>query len=264
MNTCIGRVSFRRFSLAASSVVALVPLAGAPVERRAAETPYIGLEYTRCSAEQRREALKTMQTEVLRSVPAELPSLGKALEPDGALAGWRLSHGYVVLATAGAVAVDNIAAKDPIPQLLLYAPSRSSKPADWLDFDGPDDPYRLAGWAYIGPYTPGSQPPGRRCVAPGEWVVHEAGWHLKDGNMHLTPGATNEPPRPPRLAIHMWHPQVWDLHVWRGDDGIATIDFANPHERPGGLELPDGSFFREADGRRRPVHASPGLRHRHE
>jgi hypothetical protein len=116
-------------------------------------------------------------------------------------------------------------------------------PSDWLDFDGPDDPYRLAGWAYVAPYTKGSMPPSRRCIAPEEWFVHEAGWHLKDGGMHLTPGGSEEPPRPRGLAIHMWHPQVWDLHVWRGRDGVAIVAFDNPHERKGGKQLPGGAFF---------------------
>jgi hypothetical protein len=32
-------------------------------------------------------------------------------------------------------------AVDPMPPLLLYAPSLSTAPADWLDFDGPDGPW---------------------------------------------------------------------------------------------------------------------------
>jgi hypothetical protein len=74
-------------------------------------------------------------------------------------------------------------------------------------------------------------------------LVHDAGWHLKDGGMHVTPGATKEPPRPAGLAIHMWHPQGWDLHVWRGEDGVPTVAFANPHARRGGKELPDDACF---------------------
>jgi hypothetical protein len=248
MNKRIRHQSVRRFLFMASSAILLAPLTIVSVEPRAAEGRRVDPERTGCSAEQRREALKTMQEEVLRSVPGLISSLGDALQPGGPLAGWRLSHGYVVLAGAGAVAVDNIEAKDPVPPLLLYEPSRSSAPGDWLDFDGPDDPYRLIGWAYFGPYAPGSQPPARRCIGPGEWLVHEAGWHLKDGDMHLTPGATTEPPRPPGLAIHMWHPPIWDLHVWRGEDGVATVAFANPKARPGGLQLPGDSFRRVVPG----------------
>src|SRR5688572_25000317 len=151
---------------------------------------------TSCTGAQRRDALQAMQTAVLAAAPTEIPSLAAAVRPGGALAGWRLAHGYVVLAGAGAVGVDNLAARDPLPPLLLYAPSEASSPTAWRDFDGPDDPYRLVGWAYIGPYTPGSQPPHRRCIAADEWMVHEAGWHLTDSNMRLTPGAAVEPPRP--------------------------------------------------------------------
>lgn len=158
------------------------------------------------------------------------------------------SHGYVVLDTAGAVATDNLRAAPPVPPLLLYEPSAESRPADWIDFDGPDDPYRLVGWAYVAPCTFGSEPPQRRCIAPSEWFVHEAGWHLKDGGMYLTPGATTEPPRPAGLAIHMWHPRVWDLHVWRGEQGVPTVSFANPGERHGGKVLPKESFFHFLSG----------------
>lgn len=57
-----------------------------------------------------------------------------------------MAYGHGVLAGAGGVVVDNVEAKDPMPQFLIYVPLPSSSPADWLDFDGPDDPYRLIGW----------------------------------------------------------------------------------------------------------------------
>lgn len=218
-------------------------LGARPGAQSAPHTPRLTPEQTGCSPEERRAALKEMQAEVLQAAPLELESLQRALRPRGPLAGWGLSHGYVVLAGAGAVVVDNLQARPPLPQLLLYEPSPASAPADWLDFDGPDDPYRLVGWAYLAPYTAGSEPPRRRCVAPGEWLVHEAGWHLKDGGMHVTPGATEEPPRPAGLAVHMWHPRAWDLHVWRREDGVPTVAFANPRARRGGKELPDDAFF---------------------
>jgi hypothetical protein len=200
-----------------------------------------------CSSSERREALREMQAAVLKVAPLSIPSMADAVAPGGALAGWRLSHGYVVLDDAGAIVLDNLAAVAPMPPLLFYAPSDASTAADWRDFDGPDDPYRLEGWSYVQPYTPGSNPPRLPCITADEWVVHEAGWHLKDGNMRLTPGATAEPPRPPGLDALMWHPRIWDLHVWRGTDGTAQVFFRNPNERRGGLKLPDGSFFRIHD-----------------
>jgi hypothetical protein len=233
-----------RVALALGSTVFALPSSAQPIPYAPAATA----AETGCSPEERRQALYAMQAEVLAAAPNELESFARAIEPGGPLAGWRLSHGYVALATAGAVAADNLEAPPPLPPLLLYEPSPSSTAADWLDFDGPDDPYRLVGWAYVAPYRPGSEPPSRRCIAAEEWLVHEAGWHLEDGGMQLTPAAVEEPPRPPGLAIHMWHPRVWDLHVWRSDDGVPTVSFANPRERPGGKQLPRDGFFYLVDG----------------
>jgi hypothetical protein len=204
-----------------------------------------------CTPEARLAALRALQEQVLQVVPRQVDSLEKAIQPGGPLAGWRLSHGLVVLSSAGAVAVDNITAKEPVPPVLLYAPSPSSSPAAWTDFDGEDGPYRLVGWAYIGPYTPGSKPPVRPCIAASEWLVHEAGWHLKDGGMTLTTDAAAEPAHPQlKAGIHFWHPQVWDLHVWAGADGVPTIAYANPKAPGGGVRLPAGSFYRIVDGRK--------------
>src|SRR5262249_41640977 len=73
-----------------------------------------------CSAEQRRQTLRELQAEVFQAAPRTLDSLNAAVQRGGPLAGWRLSNGHVVLAGSGAEAVDNAAAKDPMPQLLLY------------------------------------------------------------------------------------------------------------------------------------------------
>jgi hypothetical protein len=205
-----------------------------------------------CTATQRGEALRAMQDEVLAIAPRRLPSLDAAIRPGGRLAGWRLSHGHVVLAEAGAVGVDDIRAQPPMPQLLLYAPSPASAPTDWLDFDGEDGPYDLVGWAYIGRYEPGSEPPRKPCIDGSEWLVHEAGWHLANGGMLLTPNARAEPPRPD-APVHFWHPRAWDLHVWLGADAIPVVAYANPSARAGGVRLPAGAFLRVAKGRLVPL-----------
>lgn len=219
-----------------------------------ASTPAAPAGETACSAAQRDATLRALQREVLASAPREIASLDAAMQAGGPLAGWRLSHGHVVLATAGAVGVDNVRAAPPMPQLLLYAPTSAGKAVEWLDFDGDDGPYRLVGWAYIAPYEHGSRPPARPCIEASEWFVHEAGWHMKDGSMRLTPGATAEPPRPSDedVAIHFWHPRAWDLHLWVGDDGLPTIAFANPRAAQGGLALPHGAFLRMEGGALRP------------
>jgi hypothetical protein len=204
-----------------------------------------------CPPEERRQALRTLQAYVLQAAPRELASLAEAVKPGGQLAGWQLTHGHVVMAVSGAVSVGNRWAQDPMPPLLQYAPSPSSSPADWVDFDGPDGPYRLIGWGYLARYQPGSAPPSLRCIAASEWFVHEAGWHLKDGGMHLTPDASVEPPRPQLEAgILMWHPRLWDIHYWIGEDGVPTVSYANPNAPGAGMRLPDGANFRLVNGRK--------------
>ena len=204
-----------------------------------------------CTPAQRRDALREAQAEVTRSVPLELESLDKALAEGGPLEQWQLSHGHVVLAGAGGVAVHNLEAEAPLPQVLLYAPSPTSAPESWLDFEGEEGPYHLVGWAYVAPHAPGSSPPVRPCIAPSEWWVHEAGWHLMNGGMVLTPDATTEPPRRELGSeVYFWHPQVWDIHFWRGEDGAPEVTLHNPGARRGGLDLPQGAFFRFVNGRR--------------
>ena len=95
-----------------------------------------------CTPAERRAALRAMQAQVLAVAPQRLDSLEKAIQPGELLDNWILSHGHVVFARSGAVPVGNARAKDPWPQLLQYAPSPSSSPSEWLDFNGPDGPYR--------------------------------------------------------------------------------------------------------------------------
>jgi hypothetical protein len=207
-----------------------------------------------CTPAERRDALRAMQAQVLAVAPRRLDSLEKAIQPGELLGNWILSHGHVVFAHSGAVPVGNARAIDPWPQLLQYAPSPASSPTAWLDFNGPDGPYRLNGWAYLVRYERGSSPPKRRCIADGEWYIHDAGWHLMNGSMLATPDATAEPSRPKLdVGIVVWHPQYWDLHVWMGEDGTPTVSFANPKATGAGLRLPDEVNYRLVNGRRQPV-----------
>jgi hypothetical protein len=211
----------------------------------------ITAQQTDCTPKQRREVLRSMQRQVFEAFPRQLDSLGKAVLPDGPLARWQLPHGYVVLAGQGAVSLGSVESKYPLPQVLQYAPAGSR--SDWLDFDGPDGPYSLVGWTYLAPYEKGSAPPSLPCIAASEWFVHEAGWHLMDGGMHLTPDATAEPPRPQlKVDIMFWHPQFWDIHFWSGEDGVPAISLDNPKDPGGGVKLPEGSFFYLVDGHKQP------------
>ena len=196
-----------------------------------------------CTPEQREAVLEAMQARVLEAAPARVESLSEAVEPGGALDGWRLAHGHVVLEGAGAVPLDNLDAAPPLPPLLLYAPSPATTPDDWLDFDGDDGPYTLVGWAFFAPHGP--EPPRMlECIEPDEWFVHEAGWHTRDGGMRLTPDTPYEQPPPPAgVDVLFWHPRVWDIHFWIEEDGPPAVSFDNPNARPGGLALPEGAFY---------------------
>ena len=87
------------------------------------------------------------------------------------------------------------------------------------------------------------------CIGNPTSCLAEAGWHLMDGGMLLTPDARGEPPRPQlKVGIYFWHPRAWDIHFWNGGDGVPTISFHNPKDPGGGVQLPEGAFFYRVDG----------------
>jgi hypothetical protein len=50
----------------------------------------------------------------------------------------------------------------------------------------------------------------------------------------------------------MWHPRVWDIHFWIGDE-VPTVSFYNPKAPEGGLCLPEGAFYSLVKGRKEPI-----------
>lgn len=118
-----------------------------------------------------------------------------------------------------------------------------------------DVPYSFIGIAYTAAYDP-AQRPTMGCVPSHRWFVHEAGFHLLDGGMLMTPPNDNgvrgsgtitaAPPIFPPPGI--WHPRFWDLHVWLPPDGNPENPIMSIF-RPGGvpgLVLPAGAFFPSA------------------
>lgn len=188
--------------------------------------------------------LSDMQQSVTDRFPRVVQSMDAALADEGSsLSGYFLGHGSVILAGMGlTLAQFEDSSK---PNLLFYWPTDSS-PSEWLDFDGPDDPYRLVGWGYIPALYPlQSKPPMMECVLENEWFVHEAGWHLLDGGMVITPQSRLEqPPIPSELEgkTMMWHEAGWDVHLWIRDDvpAISLIDESLP---AGGLHLAEEAFW---------------------
>lgn len=140
------------------------------------------------------------------------------------------------------------------PDLLFYAPRArevDESPESYLDAITdlwPDPPYRLVGWAYGAVFDPENRP-RLGCIASDYWFIHEAGYHLPDGDMLLTPPVESvrgsqvvKRPNPPR-ALGVWHPRMWDLHIWRSADGdVPAVSILPPFHVPGML-LPSGTFF---------------------
>ncbi|MEC9347343.1 MAG: hypothetical protein VYB54_14025 [Pseudomonadota bacterium] len=137
------------------------------------------------------------------------------------------------------------------PHLLLYAPSPFATAAQVSEPLVPDFPYSLIGIAFAAPYNPDG-PPEFGCMPHEAWFVHDAGWHRLDGGFtaesinETAPGDANPaiptpplfPPGDPRFG-GIWHPRLWDVHLWLQDDAPPIIHVCNPG--PGSPPVPD--FF---------------------
>jgi hypothetical protein len=105
------------------------------------------------------------------------------------------------------------------PNLLLFRPSATV--AGSPDLADPLATYTLIGWAYaatIGDDLPADRPPSTGCFPLHEWFFHEEGHHTVDGG--FTPG-------PPFSAIGVYHPRLWDLHVWADASGVPRLGILN-------------------------------------
>ncbi len=96
------------------------------------------------------------------------------------------------------------------------------------------------------------------CIPSSEWFLHEAGYHLTSGVMALRPPTESvrgeavvdslspdpaiEAPTPDNVL--MWHPRIWDLHVWlpESGNGQPTVSIYAPFDVPGAracIDMPD-------------------------
>lgn len=148
------------------------------------------------------------------------------------------------------------------PSLAFYAPRPRAPDETVASYNSTvseplfaDSPYSFIGIAYTAAYDPARRPTVG-CIPSHQWFVHEAGFHLLNGGMLMTPPNDNgvrgsgtifaAPPVFPPPGV--WHSRFWDLHVWLPPDGNP----ANPIMtilRPGGvpgLTLPAGAFFSSA------------------
>ncbi|MBT5497662.1 MAG: hypothetical protein HOK54_18130 [Alphaproteobacteria bacterium] len=135
------------------------------------------------------------------------------------------------------------------PTLLFYAP-RLRAPgeavgdyvADMADPNSNNAPYTFIGVAYATQYDAANRPL-LGCVPSDAWFVHEAGYHFRDGTMGFANFADNQtgtqninlPPPTWPLRATLWHPRLWDLHVWfdpAGGPPILSIFEPNTETTP--------------------------------
>ncbi len=112
-----------------------------------------------------------------------------------------------------------------------------------------DEPYVLVGWAYTarmdsgpGAAFPRDQPPTLDIIEPGQWFVHEAGWHNLDGTFAIDRAFVRPLAGPPHPHAGAPHGRFWDVHLWVGrSTGIPVVSMSSPTPIDG-ITVPDGSF----------------------
>ncbi len=128
------------------------------------------------------------------------------------------------------------------PQLLMYVKSE-------------DDRWRLMGWAYGTEHTGIDSHPIAMPIPWEAWFVHEAGWHPPNGGFIPTPPSSDVPrgskkapaPAVPVGLNGVWHPRIWDLHVFRRDGGTPIMAIEDPSVARDCEDWDSGWFFDAPD-----------------
>jgi len=198
--------------------------------------------------------LEADQALILSKVPLHVANIEQALAPGGALQDYTLAHLFAEQLGNGTT-------------LSLKDQSQFGRPDFVLQYAGspqavsvaihpliPKNPYTLVGWAYLVEYDPShpeppaqTQPGFAKCIPKQDWLIHEAGFHLFDGGFQPTPGVAPPGPALPPTAF-LWHPRLWDLHVWVNLCGSPRVGYLDqlPDGRlvsGAGHSAPTGSYF---------------------
>lgn len=161
-----------------------------------------------------------------------LPNLGYPAPTHGMASLGRI--GFSMARTGVAMGTSRV--RFGVPDLLMYAPrprrvneTRAAYRRALTD-QFPDPPYRLIGWVHAQPQTSTQRRPRLGCVPSKHWFLHEAGYHQPDGGFLPTPPRlrerfvgetlvrTQQDILRPNPFSGIWHPRIWDLHLWVDPD----------------------------------------------
>jgi hypothetical protein len=217
-----------------------------------------------CTPSQRRDTLAVEQSRVLKllsgfRVLRNKKDLDRLAVPDtktGTVYAL-LPHMFDSMKGIG-ITIVNVGVNGPgKPSLLFYLPDPHAK--NVLDPFGADYPYRLVGWGYVQPYTPGQAPafpgdPGLRCVVAHDSFVHERSVHPADTWQNI-PVVTTEQyhgqdaaPTAPSAAecncvVGLNHGRFWDTHFFLTGDRTPKVSMLNPGKPIRGFDAHPGVGF---------------------
>jgi hypothetical protein len=214
-------------------------------------------ERLRTLAYEQRRVLKLVgRFRVIRNA-ADLAALGVPNPTTGTVYNL-LPHMYDSMLGMGFTVVNAGAGGPGKPTLLLYRPDSDGKSVTQPFV--PDFPYRLAGWGYVSPYTPGQAPtwtagdPGIRCLLPTDWLIHERSVHPATTwqNIAVPPveqykgqvaGSTAPTAAECQCVVGLSHGRFWDVHIWLGREGVPTVTMFNPGKLIPGFDPKVGLGF---------------------
>ncbi|MFC5183280.1 hypothetical protein [Actinomadura harenae] len=224
-------------------------------------TPHTGTSctpverYVTLAAEQRR-VLKLLKGFTVLRNQADVDRLAQPNSATGTQFA-ALAHMYNSMKGVGMTIVNVGMQGAGMPTLLFYRPD--PKATNVTQPYVPNFPYRLAGWGYVWPYTPGKAPSyptdaGLRCVKPTDWFVHERSVHPADTwqNIPVPPaedwkgeaaGSTAPTAEECHCQIGEAHPRFWDLHVFLTWSPFPQVSMFNPGRPIPGFDAVAGKGF---------------------